>query len=149
MGDRGAAPVVGKALEAGLVVLYVGLLTTALYGNAVPDYRTTAGDSVAERALSGASHRVQQAVPPNATRVDARMRVDLPDTIRGRTYEVRAANGSLVLDHPHPGVGASRRLALPGSVGAVRGSWHSAEPAVVRVTTRNGTLVVTLAEGAG
>jgi hypothetical protein len=149
MGDRGAAPVVGKALEAGLVVLYVGLLTSALYGHAVPDYRTTAGDEVAERALSAASHRAQAAVPPNATRVDARMRVGLPETIRGRTYEVRAVNRSLVLDHPHPGVGATRRLALPDAVGRVQGSWHSAEPAVVRVTTENGTLVVTLAEGSG
>ncbi len=147
MADRAVAPVVGKALEAGLVVLYVGLLTSALYGHAVPEYRSTAGDAVAERALSEASHRVQQAVPPDAMHVDARTRVDLPDTVRGRTYEVRADNRSLVLDHPHPTVGGRQRLALPDAVGTVRGSWHSAEPAVVHVTAANDTLVVELEAG--
>lgn len=149
MADRAVAPVVGKALEAGLVVLYVGLLTSALYGHAVPEYRSTAGDAVAERALAEASHRVQQAVPPDARRVDAEVRVGLPDTVRGRTYEVRAANRSLVLDHPHPAVEGRQRLALPGFVGEVRGSWHSAEPAVVRVSKGNGSLVVELREGDG
>jgi hypothetical protein len=147
--DRAVAPVVGKALEAGLVVLFVGLLTSALYGHAVPEYRSTAGDAVADRALSEASHRVQQAVPPNATRVDATLRVGLPDTVRGRTYEVRAENRSLVLDHPHPAVSGRQRLALPDSVGTVRGSWHSAEPAVVHVTSANGSLVVELEAGDG
>lgn len=144
MADRGVASVVGKALEVGIVVLYVGLLTSALYGHAVPEYRTTAGDAVADRALSEAGHRVQQAVPPDVARVDARVRVGLPDAIRGRAYEVRVENRSLVLDHPRPGVGGRQRLALPGYVGDVRGSWHSTEPAVVHVATANDTLVVEL-----
>ena len=116
MADRAVAPVVGKALEVGLVVLYVGLLTSALYGHAVPGYRSTAGDAMGDRALSTASHRVQQAVPPDARRVDTRMRVDLPKTIRGRRYEVRAVNRSLVLDHPHRAVGGRQRLALPAPI---------------------------------
>lgn len=147
MADRAVAPVVGKALEAGLVVLYVGLVSAALYGHAVPAYRTAAGDAVAQRTLSAASERVQQAVPPNATSAQARFRVDLPRTIRGRAYTIRAANGTLVLDHPNPAVGGRQTLALPDSVGVVRGEWHSYRPALLVVSRSNGTLVVELREG--
>lgn len=147
MADRGMAPVVGKALEAGLVVLYVGLLTSALFGHAVPEYRTSAGDAVAERALSAATQRVEAAVPPDATRVDARFDVPLPDTIRGTTYTVRADGRSLVLDHPHPSVGGRQRLALPESVARVTGEWHSARQTTVSVSTTNEGLEVRLVEG--
>lgn len=147
MADRAMAPVVGKALEAGIVVLYVALLTSALYGTVVPEYRTTAGDAVAERALSAAAQRVQAAVPPNATRVDARFELPLPETIRGEPYAVEVDDRHLVLDHPHPAVGDRQRLALPSSVVAVQGEWRSTRPAVVRVRSATGGLVVELVEG--
>ena len=38
-GERATSTVVGKALEAGLVVLFVGLLTAVLFGNVVPTHR--------------------------------------------------------------------------------------------------------------
>lgn len=146
--DRGLAPVVSKALEAGIVVLYVGLLVAALYGTVVPGYRTAAGAEVGERALAAAAERVQQAVPPAARDVDARYRVDLPRTIRGRGYRIRADGRTLVLDHPHPAVGGEAELALPPRVARVEGAWSSREPAVVRVTDIPGGLAVRLdAEG--
>jgi len=140
--DRAVAPVAGKVLEVGLVLLYVALLTTALYGGAVPEYRTDAGQSLADRTLAVAAERIQQAVPPDATRASVRHEVSLPGTIRERQYALRVEEGWLVLDHPHPEVGGRVRLALPGTVTDVGGSWRSDRPAVVRVTdTPDGTVV--------
>ena len=142
--DRATSAVVGKALEAALVVLYVGVLASALFGGAVPEYRTAAGAEVGERVLAEASTRVQQAVPANATAVSARTRVDLPRTIRGRSYDIRADGRSLVLDHPDPAVARSTPLALPETVETVSGNWSSRERAVVVVEREGDGLVVRL-----
>ncbi|MEF8774092.1 MAG: hypothetical protein V5A37_05180, partial [Halobacteriales archaeon] len=107
--ERGVAAVVGKVLELGLVLLFVAAITTTLYGGAVPGYRTTAGDAVADRTLAAASQRIQQAVPPAGDRVRATATVDLPATIRGQAYAVVVRNRTLVLEHPHPGVAARAR----------------------------------------
>lgn len=141
---RAQSTVVGKALEASLVVLYVALLTAVLYGGAVPSYQSAAGDAVAERTVATAALRVQQAVPPAVTRVDARVRVDLPATIAGAAYELRVEDRVLVLVHPDPAVGSRARLALPSSVDRVEGRWRSGAPALVRVTGGDGRLVVRL-----
>ena len=145
--DRAVSATTSKVLEIALVVLYVGLLSTALYAGAVPGYRSVAGDAVAERTLATASQRVQQAVPPNGSHVEATVRVDLPDAIRGRAYDVEVEGRRLVLDHPNPDVRAASRLALPESVVEVTGTWSSTRPArvVVRGTSRG--LVVRLEEG--
>jgi hypothetical protein len=135
MADRAVSPVVGKTLEAGLVVLLLALLTTTLYGSVVPGYRTAAGEEVGERVLASAAERVQQAVPPNATRATARYRVDLPATIRGSDYTIRVDGRELVLDHPAGRVGGRVQLALPRHVDTVAGEWSSRERAVVEVTT--------------
>jgi hypothetical protein len=132
--DRALTPAVGKALEVGLVVLFVGVLTTALYGGAVPNYRDAVGDEVADRTVAAAAERVENAVPPSATGVRVVHRVDLPRSIRGENYRIAAAERSLVLDHPSPAVGASTRLALPERVETVAGAWESADEAVVLVT---------------
>lgn len=145
--DRGVSAVVGKTLEIGLLTLFVAGVTASLYGGVVPSARTTAGDAVAERAVAAAAQRVQQAVPPNATALSARVGVALPRTIRGAAYEVRARNRTLVLAHPHPGVGARARLALPPSVVSVDGAWRSTEPAVVVVRAEGDGLAVRLEEG--
>lgn len=134
MADRALAPVVGKALEAALVVLFLGLLTTTLYGGVVPDYRDAAGNEMGERTLSLAAQRIQQAVPPVGSEVSAHYRVDLPRTIRGRAYRIEADGRSLVLSHPSSAVGGRSRLVLPESVVSVSGSWSSREPTAVRVT---------------
>lgn len=145
--DRAVAPVVGKALEAAIVVLYISLLGATLYGGLVPEYRTAAGAEVGERVLSQSAQRVQQAVPAATGRVDARMRVTLPRTIRGRAYTLRVENRTLVLDHPQDGVGGWARLALPETVASVAGEWSSREPAVVAVRGDAEGLAVRLESG--
>jgi hypothetical protein len=145
--ERATSAVVGKALEAALVVLYVGVLASALFGGAVPEYRSAAGAEVGERVLAEASQRVQQTVPANATAVEARTQVDLPETIRGRSYEVRVDGRSLVLDHPDPVVAQSTPLALPETVVSVEGNWTSHERAVVAVERADSGLVVRLVVG--
>jgi hypothetical protein len=131
--DRAVSPVVGKTLELGLVVLFVGMLTATLYGGIVPDYRTTAGAEVGERTLVTAAERIETSIPPNATAVHSETTVDLPRTIRGAQYELRASNGTLVLDHPRPEVASRTRLALPESVVSISGTWRSGGDLVVVV----------------
>ncbi|PSP77036.1 hypothetical protein BRC81_11865 [Halobacteriales archaeon QS_1_68_20] len=145
--ERGVAPVVGKVLEVGLVMLFVGAVTAALYGGVVPDYRTAAGDEVADRVVASGSQQVQAAVPPNSTDVRSVTAVDVPETIRGETYDVVVRNRTLVLDHPDPGVSAESRLALPDSVVNVSGSWSSNERAWVVVESVPGGLAVRLEGG--
>ncbi len=138
--DRAVVPATSKALEASLVLLFVALLSTALYGGLVPDYRSAAGEELADRTLATAAHEVRAAVPPPATNARAVRRVELPDTIRGEPYRIAARNGSLRLSHPDRAVGAEARLALPERVQAVEGEWRS------RGTTR---VVVVPASGEG
>lgn len=145
--DRAVAPVVGKALEAGLVVLFLVLVTTALSASVVPGYERVAGQRVADRTLAGAAERVQQAIPPRARHATARSRVDLPRTIAGRGYRIRTDGRTLVLDHPDDALAARSRLALPARVTRVEGSWSSRDPAVVRVEQGDGGLVVSLVRG--
>jgi hypothetical protein len=140
--DRAVAPVAGKLLEIGLVILFVGLLTTTLHGGVVPGYRTEAGDRVGERALVGAAQRVADAVPPPARSARVTLAVDLPDTLRGTAYAVRVHRRTLVLDHPDPGIGARARLALPDRVVRVAGRWRSDRPAAVTVRTTDAGAIV-------
>lgn len=131
--DRAAAPVVGKALEAAVLVVLIAVISTALFGGVLPSYRTAAGAEVADRTLAGAADRVDRAVPDgDPWAVERERRVPLPDTIRGRQYEVRATGLALVLDHPAPGIGGRTRLALPSGIRAT-GTWSSDAVAVVRV----------------
>lgn len=145
--DRAAIPAIGKALELGIVMLYVSLVTTALFGGFVPEYRTSAADEVGDRTLASATQQVQQAVPPNTTQVEAHTYVDLPDRIRGDFYEVSAEDRDLVLDHPHPEVDARAGLALPKSVVEVSGTWRSDRQTLVVVESTDDGLVVRLEQG--
>lgn len=143
MADRGATPVVGKVLEVGIVLLYVSLLTAALYGTVVPEYRATAGQQVADRTVATAAERVQQAVPPRAVGSRTTVGVDLPATIAGAAYRIRVEDRTLVLDHPG-GLSARSRLALPDRVVSVRGTWASGDDAAVQVRTTDEGLAVAL-----
>ena len=107
--DRAVTPSVGKALEGGIVVLFVGLLTTMLLGGLVPDYRAATGAELGDRVLATASQAVERAVPPTARAVDVRRSVDLPSSIAGEGYEIRTDGRWLVLDHPDPAVGGRVR----------------------------------------
>lgn len=144
---RAVSPVVGKALEVSVVVLYIGLVSTTLYGGVVPGYRSAAGDELADRTLAGVTQHVEDAVPPAATDVAVRRAVDLPRTIRGEPYHVRVENRTLVVDHPDPRVSAAAPLALPPSVVRVEGSWSSTARAFVVVERTDAGLVVRLERG--
>jgi hypothetical protein len=142
--DRAVSPVVGKSLEATLVVLYIGLVTTALYGGAVPDYRAEAGDEVAERTLAAATTDIEAAMPPETAGATVTREIELPATIAGEAYRIRADERRLVLDHPNPGVSASMPLVLPERVVAVSGTWRSGDDTRIVVTTTDGGLEVRL-----
>ncbi|WP_435180056.1 DUF7266 family protein [Halorussus sp. AFM4] len=142
--ERAVSPVVGKALEAGIVVLYVAFLSATLYGGVVPEYRTAAGAEVGERVLAQSAARIQQAVPAGAREVESRATVSLPRTLRGRAYAIRVVNRTLVLDHPRDGIDGQVALALPETVESVRGNWSSREPAVVVVRSEGDGLAVRL-----
>lgn len=140
--ERGLTPAVGKALEVGVVVLFVGVLTTGLYGNVVPEYRDTVGDEVADRTVTAAAERVENAVPPHVRHARVVHRVDLPESIRGAGYRIETVDRSLVLRHPSTSVEAETRLALPTHVDTVTGQWESgAETVVVASGTEDGLTV--------
>ena len=140
--DRAVVPSIGKALEASLVLLYVALLSTALYGGLVPDYRAAAGNELADRTVATAAHEVRSAVPPPATNVRAEHSVDLPETIADDGYRIRAEDGTLVLDHPDRAIDARARPALPDHVQRVEGEWQSQSRTRVLVVPADGDGVV-------
>jgi len=142
--ERAISPVVEKTLAIGLVVLYLSLVAVTFYTGILPDFRTAAGERVGERTLATASQRVQQAIPPNATAVGVRKQVDLPASIRGEGYEIRADGTALVLDHPNSGIGGRARPALPEYVTRVEGQWESGDRTVVIVRRVDDGLVVRL-----
>lgn len=144
MDNRGVSTVVEKTLAIGLVTLFVSLVSVTVYGGVVPDTRTTAGAELADRTLAKASERIQQAVPPNATAVDARTAVRLPASIRGSNYEIRADGQELVFDHPRDALDRRVRLALPSHVTRVEGAWQSGGQTAIRVTSEGSGLVVRL-----
>lgn len=145
--DRAVSPTVGKALELGVVVLYVSLLVTALYGGVVPTYRTAAGDELADRTLAAAADRIEAAVPEDAARVRRTVRLDPPETLRGTNYYLRVRDRTLALDHPHPDVGGETRLALPADA-AVSGNVSSRADVVVVVAVRSNATGATVRLGA-
>lgn len=142
--QRGVAPVVAKAMEVAVVVLFVGVVTTGLYTGVVPEYRDTAGERIGDRTLAAAGDWIEGAVPPTATRVDRRVRVDLPETIRGTGYWIHTDGAELVLDHPRERIGGRLRLNLPSAVVSVSGSWSSYEPTIVAVEGSSDGLTVRL-----
>ena len=139
--DRGLTGPVGKSLEVAIVVLFIGLLSTTLFGSVVPEYRNAAGTEVGERVLALSAERIQQAVPPSVEGATARHRVDLPRTVRGESYRIRTDGRTLVLDHPHHAVDGRMRVALPAGA-TLSGSWEShGDPAVVVRETGDGPTV--------
>lgn len=142
MSDRAVSPVVGKVLEFGVVVLWIGVVSAALYGGVVPEYRTAAGNAVAERTLARTADAVEGA--GTGSTITSRRRVALPTTIRGQPYDVRVRNRTLVLEHPHAAVGARYRLSMPSHVRTVSGDWRSGSDAVVVARSTDTGVVVTL-----
>lgn len=146
---RGATPAVSKIMEVAIVVLYLGVVTTALYAGAIPEYRDAAGSRIGDRALASAAGQIENAVPAatEAVSVRRRVRVDLPRTIRGEGYRIRVENRTLVLDHSRASISGRLPLAIPPSVVSVAGRWSSDRPAVVTVEGSSDGLRVRLVRG--
>ncbi|MFB6155364.1 MAG: hypothetical protein ABEJ22_05665 [Haloferacaceae archaeon] len=131
---RGLSSVVGKLYELVIVLGFVGVVTASLYGSVVPGYRTATGAELGDRALATAAERVEAAVPPSGVTGRRTLAVDLPATLAGAPYRIRAVNDSaLVLQHPAETVGGRMPLALPERVRRVNGTWNSTDRPVVEV----------------
>ena len=146
MDNRGLSTVVEKLLSLSIVMLYITLLTTVLYGGSIPAYRGAVGAQLGERALAEATAEVERTVPPRGRDVAAKRRVDLPATIDGAGYRIRANGTHLLLDHPDAEVGGNARPILPDRVETVTGAWESGAETVVNVTGSQGNLTVRLEE---
>jgi len=146
---RAVSPTVAKALEASIVVLFLAATVGALYGGAVPEYRTATATEVADRTLVTGAHRLQQAVPPNGTVVDGTYRVSLPSRIHGESYAVRPSEDGrrLSVDHPDDRVTAGRSLALPDHVVTVDGVWYSTRETGIAVESVEGGVRLRLTSG--
>ncbi|EMA11482.1 hypothetical protein SAMN05443574_103184 [Haloarcula vallismortis] len=144
MDNRALSTVVEKLLSMGLVLLYIGLVTTTLYGGTVPAYQSAVGAELGDRTLAEATARVEQAVPPDARVVSATVRVSLPETIDGAGYSIRTDGDALVLDHPSPEIGGRTQPLLPDRVDTFEGEWQSGSPTVVAVSGTQGSVTVTL-----
>jgi len=146
--DRGLSPVVGKTLELGVGVLFVALLTATFFGGVAPDYRAAVGAELGDRTLTAAADRVEAAVPiADSPRVDRRVTVRLPETIRGEAYRIVVDGGppTVRLVHPDRTVGGRLRLDLPSTV-TVGGSWQSTSPSRVVVDGASGDVSVRLVD---
>jgi hypothetical protein len=149
--DRAVSPVVGKALEVAVLVVFVGLVSAALFGSVVPAYRTAAGAEVGDRVLVAAAGQIEVAADVPAAVTERRTAVVIPRTIRGAAYAVRVDPGNatgpptLVLDHPHGSIGGATALSLPPQVVTVTGTTRStASPTVVVYGRPGGRVEVTL-----
>lgn len=147
MDNRGLSTVVEKLLSLSVVVLYITLLTTVLYGGAVPTYQGAVGAELGDRALAEATAAVEQTVPPEGRSAAATRRVELPASIDGAAYRIRANGTHLLLVHPDDAVGGQALPVLPTRVAAVTGEWASGAEAVVTVTGPRGNLTVRLEDG--
>jgi hypothetical protein len=147
--ERAVAPVVGKSLEIAVLVVFLGLVSAALFGSVVPEYRTAAGTEVGDRVLVAAAGQIEVAARAPADVVERRVVVSIPRTVRGAGYVVRAETQNetptLVLDHPNPAIGGETALAVPPRVSTVTGEFRSStSPAVVVSRRADGTMAVTL-----
>ena len=146
MDNRGLSTVVEKLLSLSVVMLYITLLTTVLYGGSLPAYRGAVGEQLGERTLAEATAEVERAVPPPGRDVAASRRVDVPATIDGAGYRIRANGTHLLLDHPDDEVGGHARPAVPGRVTNVTGEWESGGDTVVTVGGSRDNVTVRLEE---
>lgn len=147
MADRAVSAVVGKALEASIVIIYIGLLTTTLYAGVVPEYRTAAATEVADRTVADVSGELQTAVSSSTDTNRTEHRVDLPATIRGETYWIRVQDDELRLEHPHADIGERTPIVLPESVTVVEGEWRSDEETAIVADRSGDTVEVRLETG--
>ncbi|AUX08976.1 hypothetical protein AArcSl_1345 [Halalkaliarchaeum desulfuricum] len=141
--DRATTAVVGKTLEAAIVVLFVGLLTTTLHAGIAPTYERAAGEEVADRVLVAASDEIERAAPPDRQGterygLEMERRVDLPPRIASGNYRVTADGTTLRLEHPETEIETAAELAVPASVTDVTGTWRSGAETILVIEAERG-----------
>jgi len=136
--ERGVSPVIEKLVTAGLVVLYIGGMTTVLFGGIVPAYETAAGEEVAERTLATAAGEIETAAPRSGSETAVRATVDLPATIDDTAYRIVLSDRQLRLEHPDPEIGATTRLAVSEDIRLEPGRWQSGSTLVIEGETNGG-----------
>lgn len=119
---RGTTSVIGKTLEVAIVLLYIGLLATVLYGDVVPSHRSTVGSEVGQRTITAIAEDVQESIPPERGEAVVVVEIDLPATIAGRSYRIEVDDNRLSLSHPNPDIDESVPLFLDDRVESISGS---------------------------
>ena len=147
MDNRGVTPVVEKLLTIGIVVLFIGSITTVLFGSAVPGYRDSVGSELGDRVVVSAAEQIEASVPPNGTATRGRTTIDVPRTIRGEPYALRVEGRTLTLVHPTRAVGGRVRLSLPDHVTDVSGSLRSQGNRTVTLLNTPRGVAVQLGDG--
>lgn len=132
--ERGMTPVVSKTLAIGIALLYVGGMSTLLFGGVVPAYQTAAGDELADRTLAAAAGGIERSVPEVDGRVERVRYVSLPDRIHGEHYRLELSGTRLTLVCPDRGMRTGTRLSLPPHITVEEGSWRSGDDLRIRVT---------------
>jgi hypothetical protein len=127
-------PVVGKTLAIGIVILYIGGMTTILLGGTVPEYRDNAGSELGDRVLATAGGAIEQSAPAGNGTVKSNRTVDLPPTIREQSYELELAGRQLRLAHPNPAIGGVFSLSLPPTISVENSTWRSGSELEIRVS---------------
>jgi len=144
--DRGVSSVVGKVLAIGISLLYIGAMTTLVFGSVVPEYRTATGQEMGDRVLATAAGSIEQAPPAVGGTVEAATAVELPATIRDSGYRLTVSGRTLELDHPD-GISAETRLSLPDDMTVQDGSWNSGGELLVAVSGPAGDRTLSIEEG--
>ena len=142
--DRAMTPVVGKSLAIGIVLLYLGGMTTILLGGTVPEYRTHAGSELGDRVLATAGGSIEQSIPNANGTVETNQTVDLPPMIRDQSYELELAGGRLRLHHPNPEIGGTIHLSLPPTATTVNSTWRSGTELQIQVRGPSENRTITL-----
>lgn len=134
LGDqRAMTPVVSKTLAIGIALLYVGTMTTLLFGSVVPGYQTATGEELADRTLAAATGEIEQSVTAADGRVDRTTTVDLPERIDESQYSLELTDDRLTLDHPDQHIGGETRLSLPPNLAIENGTWQSGNELRIRI----------------
>lgn len=148
MDNRAVAPVVSKLLTAAIAVLYIAVTVSLLLGGVVPEYRTAAGEELAERTLAEAAATVERAAAGSEHTTVAHVRADIPPTIRDGSYRLVLRNGTLLLDHHDSALDRRVNLTLPSRVESVESSWDGGTTLVVRAAEGDTNRTVELVEEA-
>lgn len=132
--ERGMTPVVGKTLAIGIVLLYIGGMTTLLYGSVVPGYQAATGEELADRTLATAADEIEGSVPEATGEVNRTRRISLPDRIRDERYRLELSGERLRLEHPDREHSPESILSVPPDTTVADSSWKSGSKLEIRVT---------------